>query len=336
MQVGRLPHRVAGLIVAVALLAGLMVLASPAEGLSYSPCSTGRPGFGATFWDPYYSPSTTQMASEVRAQGNVHDSTYVVDWAVDEDANNATWYPNGLGYPVFSDMIPKLINTLAPSGAPLWMGLVVGPGLSSANSNNWTWLETQVPLFERVADDLYRLYGKSITGWYIPSEPGESIVASYDNSYQYGAFLRQIDDYLHTHDGNKRVMIAPAMPSAIYNNLTPYQFVLQMQPMMAVAHMDIWNLQDGFGMTGWSAAQEAAGFALARQYGLQYGSRIWADVYTPNNSTPAQWEPYLQALAPYSDVLSQWTFPQYLDPGDTADNPNAAAFYSAYSSYCGG
>lgn len=328
-------RRVAALALTALVVTGSVVAqAGASHALTSSPCTTGKAGFGATFWEPYYNPSSAQMTAQINAQRAVNDNTYIFDWAVDEDANNATWYPNGLGFPVFSDALPKLINALAPSGGSLWMGLVVAPSLDSKMSNNWSWLQTQVPLFERVADDLYRLYGRSIKGWYIPNEPDESVVSTYDHSYQYGAFLRQIDDYLHTHDGNKPVMIAPMMPSAIYTNLTPSQFIQQMQPMMAVAHMDVWNLEDGFAMTGWSPSQEAQAFALAQTYASQYGSHIWADLYTPNNATPAQWTPYLQALAPYSEVLSQWTFGQYLDPNDTADNPMAAAYYSSYRSYC--
>jgi hypothetical protein len=299
------------------------------------PCSTGHPGYSATYWNPYDNFTAAQVRRDLTYQYGVHDTGIVVDYAVDQEAN-AAWYPNTVGYNQFAATIPTLLSEVRP-GAPLWMGLIVSPDLFAANETSWGFLESEVPKFEHVADDLYRNYGTRITGWLIPTEPDQKVVATYDLSYQYGAWLRQIDDYLHTHDGNKRVMIAPGMPSAIYAGLTPSQFVHEMQPMMAVAHMDIWNLQDGFGMTAWTSAQEAQGFALANYYAAQVGATTWADVYTPSSSTPDQWEPYLRAIASAgTSTLSQWTFPDYMDPSNTGSNANAGADYNAYKRYCNG
>jgi hypothetical protein len=306
----------------------------PALAASRTACPTAQPGFSATFWDPYVNWTPLQVNQDLAWQRQVGDQGIIVDWAVDQEAN-AAWYPDNIGYSYFEATIPTLVNAASASGQPLWMGLIVSPTLFQQSGNSWSFLEAEVPKFEAVADDLYRQYGQSISGWYIPTEPSQTSVSTYALSYQYGVWLRQIDDYLHTHDGNKKVMIAPGMPSAVNSGLTPQQFVQEMQPMMAVAHMDIWNFQDGFGMTGWTASQEAAGFALAKTYGAADSAAVWADIYTPPASSPSQWEPYLGAIAKAGvSVLTQWTFTDYMDPNNVTANANAGSDYSAYAAYC--
>jgi hypothetical protein len=308
----------------------------PAGAQPSQPCATGQPGFTQSFWDPYDNWSIAQIQQELGFQHQLGDNGLIVDWSVDQEAN-AAWYPDALGYGYFENSIPNLVSAARSSNVPLWMGLIVSPSLFAANGNSWNFLEGEVPAFERVADDLYRQYGSAIRGWYIPTEPSQANVATYALSYQYGAWLNQIDGYLHTHDGNKQVMIAAQMPSAANSGLTPTQFVQEIQPMMAVAHMDVWNFEDGFGMTGWTPQQEAAGFALAKQYASSAHATVWADVYTPPASTPSQWEPYLRAIAGARiSQLTQWTFPVYMDPNVTTFNAQAAADFQSYSTYCAG
>jgi hypothetical protein len=322
------------LIVAAILGATVLTGAGQAVASTTTTCPTGQPGFGYSFWNPYDNWTATQINQEIQSQRRVNDGGIVVDWSVDQEAN-AAWYPNSVGYSNFENTIPSLVSAAKASGQRLWLGLVVSPTLFQQEGNNWSFLEAEVPKFEAVANDLYRQYGSSIQGWYIPTEPNQTNVATYNLSYQYGAWLAQIDGYLHTHDGDKSVMIAPEMPSAIQAGLTPRQFIQEMQPMMAVAKMDVWNFEDGYGMTGWTPSQEAAGFALAQRYGAQYHGSVWADVYTPSTATPAQWEPYLQAIAATgTSQLSQWTFPEYMDPTNTSSNANASADYNAYYQYC--
>jgi len=299
-------------------------------------CPTGQAGFSYSFWNPYDNWTIAQISQEIRSQRQLNDNGIIVDWAVDQEAD-AAWYPDGAGYNDFENTIPTLVSAARSSGERLWMGLIVSPTLFQTDGNSWSFLEAEVPKFEKVADDLYRQYGPSIAGWYIPTEPNQTNVSTYSLSYQYGAWLHQIDSYLHTRDGDKKVMIAAEMPSAALSGLTPTQFVQEMQPMMSVADMDVWNFEDGFGMTGWTPQQEAAGFGLAQQYGADYRASVWADVYTPAASTPAQWEPYLHAIAATgTSQLTQWTFPEYMDPSVTVDNGAASVDFDAYNSYCDG
>jgi hypothetical protein len=320
------------------LLAGVAAFsnATSTSAATTAPCPTGQAGYSYMFWNPYDNWTAAQMTSALASGRAVHDNGVIIDYAVDQEAN-AAWYPDRAGYNLFESTIPSLLSVTRSSAQPVWMGLIVSPNLFAQKANNWVFLESEVPKFEAVADDLYRQYGTAIQGWYIPTEPGQSNVSTYDLSYQYGVWLRQIDDYLHTHDGNKPVMIAPEMPSAVLSGVSPAQFAREMQPMMAVAHMDVWNFEDGFGMTGWTVAQEAAGFAAAQSNATADHTTVWADVYTPSNSSPAQWEPYLKGIAATgTTTLSQWTFGEYMAPGTTSYNPRSVADYQAYASYCNG
>jgi hypothetical protein len=326
-----------------ALIATVAMITSVFTGLVRTPsgpthlllaCPSGHVGFTASFWNPYDDWTLAQTTAELQAQRQVAEEGVIVDWAVDQEAG-AAWYPSRLGYHYFENTLPTLLAAARSLNQQVWMGLIVSPNLFQVNGNSWSFLAQEVPRFEAVADELYRLYGASIAGWYIPTEPDQSNVSSYSLSYQYGAWLRQIDDYLHQHDGDKRVMIALQMPSAVNSGLTPLQFVQEAQPMMSVAHMDVWNVEDGFGMTGWTPAQEAAGFTLARQYASQDGASVWADVYTPSNAPPSQWEPYLAAIAATGVTqLTEWTFPDYMDPSSPAATTNEVSNFLSYSAYC--
>jgi hypothetical protein len=314
---------------------GAAAAGAPAETAAHS-CQLGRPGFAASFWNPYDDWSRSEVIAEMRAQQAVGDDTIVVDYAVDQEAD-AAWYPDGLGYRRFESTIPTLVAAARVTGEHLWMGLVVSPTLFAAQSTSAAFLAGEVPRFEAVAADLWRLYGSSIAGWYMPTEPTEADVATAPLSAQYGAWLGTVDRWLHTHAGDRRVMIAAEMPSAVLSGITPRRFIQQLQPMMAMAGIDVWDVEDGFAMTGWSPAEEAQGFAAAEGQAHHDGTTIWADVYTPPDSTPQQWEPYLDAIAAAGvGVLSEWTFAEYMDPDAPAPNPAAAADYAAYRAYCAG
>lgn len=275
-----------------------------------------------------------QVDQDLGWQSQVDDDGIIVDWSVDQEAD-AAWYPDQVGYGYFESTIPTLVAATAAAGQPLWMGLIVSPTLFQQDANSWSFLEAEVPRFEAVADDLYRQYGSTITGWYIPTEPNQTNVATPALSLQYGTWLSQIDAYLHTYDGDKQVMIAAEMPSAALTGLTPHQFVQEMQPMMSVAHINVWDFEDGFGMTGWTPQQEARGFSLAIHYGDQDGDAVWADVYTPASSTPLQWEAYLHAIAGAgTSVFSQWTFNDYMDPSNITSNVVSAVDFIDYFIYC--
>lgn len=309
---------------------------NPPTYLARPSCPESRPGFGYSFWNPYDNWSAAQVASELARQQSVKENGLIVDWAVDQEAN-AAWYPNTLGYSYFEDTLPTVVSAAHSAGMPLWMGLIVSPNLFADNGNDWSFLEAELPKFEAVADDLYQQYGSEITGWYVPTEPTQSNFATYALSVQYGQWLGQLTAYLHTHDGNKQVMIAAEMPSASLTGVTPTQYAQELAPAMAVAGIDVWNVEDGFDMTGWTPAEEAAGFTVLQQEAAANHTAVWADVYTGSNSTPAQFEPYLQAIAATgTHQLSQWTFPDYMDPDNTAANPSAASEFSQYAAYCAG
>ncbi|MGH9123988.1 MAG: DUF4434 domain-containing protein [Acidimicrobiales bacterium] len=332
-------RKIGVILTAVATIAFGFFSVPSAIALTYSPCSTGSAGFGFSFWNPYDDPGTSAITTDYDYQNDVNELGYVVDWSIDEDAHDADYPTHLSGYSVFNTAIPDLLSGI-PSRAAIFFGLGVGPSTVPANWTNWSWLETQLTLYENLADDLYSQYGSRVKGWYIPTEPNEALLSNYSDAYQYGVWLGQITSYLHSHDGNHGVMVALLSASAQANGDSMVQFAQQAWPMMANAGFganDVWNIEDGFDLTSpqWTTSQEIAGFQQFHAYASESGGgQVWSDIYTPASATPTQFEPYLQALAPYTNLESQWLFYEYMDPPNTAQNPNALSDFDSYYTYC--
>ncbi|GAA4174585.1 DUF4434 domain-containing protein [Gryllotalpicola koreensis] len=312
-----------------------------------STTKTAAPAFRAAFWSPYFvdgSNDAAQIAQAMAAQKAAGDTDVIIEWSVHYDAGDAA-YPAAAstGFWQWNDAVPQFIAAAKKAGMHVWLGLAVVPDSVNDLSKitNQTWLNAFAATQQKVADDLYAKYGSSIAGWYIPTEPAQVNVATPARAAQFGRYLGAVSDYLHTHDGKKPVMVSPSMPTAISAGLSAQQFVTEMAPLIAASHVDVVNLQDGFEMTAWTPAQEAAAFASAKKQTDAAHAQLWAAVYTPlrdgNGAVPvSKLTPYLRALGALGIPLTEWEFTSYMAPDTSL--PNGAAMsqnYAAYKAYLG-
>jgi hypothetical protein len=333
---------------AAALTAAVALGATLVPGGTASAATTAtstNPGFTATFVSPYWfdgKDDAAQLKTQFAAQKQAGVNTVIIEWSAHEDAMTAAYPANPtLGYGAFNDAVPQYVAAAKAAGLTVWMGLIVAPDMyeNQANITSASWLAGQATRFQKLADDLYGKYGSSIAGWYIPVEPGNNMLKTPAGAARIGGWLGSISSYLHTHDGKKPVMVSPSMPSAESAGLSPEQFVAEMQPMVAAAHIDVWNLQDGFEMTSWSPEQEANAFAAAQALVQKYNAKLWASVYTPavdgNGTVPlSRLVPYLRAIAETGTTLSTWEFAQYLDPdASQANGAQMTTNFAQYRSY---
>ncbi|WP_374008615.1 DUF4434 domain-containing protein [Leifsonia sp. LS-T14] len=329
------------MVAAISAAVALSLLA-PNGAVAAERCASRASTYSGTFWSPYDDWSVGDMESTFREQSSVGIRSTIVVWSVHLDANDAA-YPSSpsLGYSRFNDSIPKLVQAARATGQKLWMGLVVAPDGFPAHHEDTAWLTGFVNRSKAVAHDLYALYGNTIAGWYVPTEPGFADIDTAGEAKTYAGWLGQLTAYLHSHDGNKPVMVSPFMPSAIYTGASATRYVQLLKPLIDTAKVDVWNLQDGFGMTAWSPSQEAAAFTLAKSYTRAAGSALWASVYTPardGNGTPvsvARMAPYLDAIAATGATLSQWTYNDYFSgTRATTDRALRVANLAAYRAWC--
>ena len=328
----------------VAALSAVTILSvlAPNTAVAAEKCASKASTFSGTFWSPYDDWSVGDMESMFREQASVGIHSTIVVWSVHLDANDAA-YPSspGLGYSRFNDSIPKLVEASRAAGQKLWMGLIVAPDGFPAHHEDTAWLGAFVKRSEAVAHDLNALYGDTIAGWYVPTEPAYADIDTASKARTYAGWLGHLTGYLHSHDGNKPVMVSPTMPSAIYTGATATQYVELLKRLIVSTKVDVWNLQDGFRMTAWSPTQEAAAFVLAKKYTRAVGSALWASVYTPprdGNGTPlsvAQMAPYLDAISATGTPLTQWTYNDYFSGTQaTTDRVLRVGNLAAYRAWC--
>jgi hypothetical protein len=302
--------------------------------------AAGAPPLGGSFWSPYDDWSSDRISATLSEQAALGQRTLIIDWAAHLDAND-TAYPAdpALGYTRFNDVIPRLVAQTTRSHFELWMGLAVAPDGFPANEDDPRYLADFVHRSIQLADDLFARYGAAIHGWYIPTEPTAQELSSPAKANQYAGWLTQLVGYLHSHDGGKPVMISPCMPTAIQVGWTADQFVSALAPLMRTTGIDVWNVQDGFEMTGWSPTEEAHAFTQLADLASRSGTHVWADVYTPARDglgrpvTAAQLYPYLAALKSTGVPLVQWTFNDYFasttqDADAALRSANTAAYRS--------
>ena len=323
------------------------VVATRAAVPALSTTKTAHPGFRAAFWSPYFidgSNDAAQIATAMAAQKAAGDTDVIIEWSVHYDAGDAA-YPAAvsLGFPQWNSAVPQLVAAAKKAGMTVWLGLAVAPDSVSDMSKfaDQSWLSSFARTQERIADDLYAKYGSSVAGWYIPTEPAQVNVATSTRASRFGTYLGAVSDYLHAHDGRKPVMVSPSMPTAISAGLSAQQFVSELAPLISASHVDVLDLQDGYEMTAWTPAQEAAAFTAAKKLTDAARMQLWASVYTPltdgNGAVPVtKMEPYLTAIGAIGVPLTEWEFTAYMDPDTTVAGGSAmTANYAAYTSYLG-
>jgi hypothetical protein len=224
------------------------------------------------------------------------------------------------------------------------MGLLVAPNVfePAGAITNATLLDELATRTLALAADLYSKYGPSIHGWYLPIEPNNKTIRSPQIAQIQGDWIGRITDALHTAYPGIPVMSSPSMPTAILDGKTAMQFVDQFAPVFERAHVDVWNIQDGFKMTAWTPAQEVAALLHAQQLAQQHGAEVWADLYTPGpNSTgtaqvtTSKMIPFLTAIGSAGIRLSSYMFSAHMNP-DTTLTGGAARHtsYQEYLAYC--
>ncbi len=327
-------------VIVVASTVGLLTPIAASAAAAPAP----NPGFSAAFWSPYwfFGRSDAELRSALAAQKAAGSTNVIISWAVDSDAKDAA-YPSAskLRLARFDNAVGKLVSADKSLGLSTWMGLVVAPD-SWAKSKKFTsakFRKQQVRLADKVADDLWKRYGKQIAGWYIPIEPSLAMISTPTRAKHLGQFYEAIAKHLHKLSGRK-VMVSPSMPYAWSAGVSPETFIAHMAPMVRAAkHVNVWNLQDGFEMTGWSPAQEANAFLKAKALVAKTGAKLWADVYTPatdgnGDVSVAKLVPYLRALAATGVPLSEWLYTDYLAPATAAPaDPRTPQHLDDYRSY---
>ncbi|MBO9578407.1 MAG: DUF4434 domain-containing protein, partial [Microbacteriaceae bacterium] len=331
-------RRIAQIVLAGAAASAVVLGVVPA-----AQAATTRPGFIASFVSPYFfdgrASTQQQLATQLDAQEQVGAGDVIVEWAVHADARNAA-YPSSpaLGLGRFNDAVPALVQAVQARGDQLWMGLVVAPD-AWADPSRFTseqFLAEQLALTNAVADDLWAQYGGAVKGWYIPVEPSWDMISTPERAARLGEWYDAIADHLHALSG-KPVMVSPSMPYAWNVGMAPTDYVAAMAPMIAGSDVDVWNLQDGFEMTGWSPETEANAFRAARALTDAAGAELWAAIYTPAYNGAgvrvpvSKLTPYLEALGALGVPLTQWEFAQYLSPD--LGRPNGAEMTENLAQY---
>ena len=284
----------------------------------------------ATFLQPSSTtiPWTAQQYQREIALERAVGITGIIDqWTVDEDANQAyypdpaSWYPRG------HDMTDPLLSAAGQAGDTVWLGLAnVSAWQSHAGDANW--LNSQLYVAERTADQLYSLYGsaKAFSGWYEPFEVSDQQLAA--DPGPLSAFFSSLAGYLHTHDGNKPVMTSPA-----YEHLTqsPAQFAASVKSVLG--SLDVINVQDSGG-SGYEKPSDITHWFTALHSALA-GTRstLWddPDMYSASGGpmSPSQLQADLKAAYGQVSAYSGFSFTTQMDP----DLIGTSSYYNAYQAY---
>lgn len=357
---GRRRSRAGGvaLVVLVAALSNAVVHPAPGHAAQSRSVSDvpidacpANPGFTHAFVDPYWlnGKDVDQVVEMLEAGKQVGVGGVILQWSAYRGAaSTVTAYPAdpSLGLRLFNRSVPVLVDAAARADVELWMGLLVAPGVFSTRES----LTDPVLLGGlardtlAVADDLYRQFGESIDGWYLPIEPNYKTVTNPTVAVTHGRWIGGMTDHLHQRYPALPVMSSPSMPTAILDGKSAATFVRELEPVMREAGVDVWNFQDGYKMTAWSPTTVASALRAAEVQARGYGAEVWAVMYTPGPGedggspiTPSRLQEYMRAIGGTGIRLSQFTFTSYLDPDLTVRHGEIRAeSYRVYRAYCAG
>ena len=288
----------------------------------------------ATFLQPS---STTigwqarQYQSEITLERAAGITGVIDQWTVDEDANQA-YYPDAAGwYPRGGDMTDPLLTAAGQAGDTVWLGL--------ANVSAWpphagdtAWLNNQLYVAERTADQLYGLYksAPAFKGWYVPFEVSDQQLGTAADVAPLTSFFAALTSYLHTHDGGRPVMTSPT-----YEHLTqsPAQFAASVRSVLG--SFDVINVQDSGG-SGYEQPSDITHWFTALHQALAgTGSALWddPDMFSAASHggpmAPAQLQANLQAARGLVSTFSGFSFTTQMDP-NVVGTPSD---YNAYLAY---
>jgi hypothetical protein len=318
------------IITAVAVASALASALLCAPGASAATVAT--PAMSTTFLQPSGTtiPWTGQQYQrEIALERGVGITGIIDQWTIDEDANQA-YYPDPSGwYPRADDMTDPLLWAAGQAGDKVWLGL--------ANVSAWQphagdakWLSNQLYVYEKTADQLYRLYGsaKAFQGWYVPFEVSDQQLTA--DSGPLRSFFSSLNGYLDTHDGDKPVMTSPT-----YEHLTesPAQFAASVRSVLG--SFDVINVQDSGG-SGYEQPSDVTHWFTALHSALA-GTRsaLWddADMFSAANGggpmSPSQLQADLKAASGLVSAYSGFSFTTQMDPNGVG----TSSYYSAYQTY---
>jgi hypothetical protein len=207
---------------------------------------------------------------------------------------------------------------------------------SEAEWNEW------VAISKALTDDLFTRFGGSFEGWYIPCEPADYHIKTREEAALVGAKFGEVIGYIHTHNGNKKVIISPTMPTAIRDHKTASQFLDDVEPILSAAHADRWELQDGFMMTAWSPTTIREAFEKATILAGRYNADLRGCMYTPvrlnNDSGYVEFDrmkEFLEAIRSTGTKVTMYQFRYFIDPDpkSNAYAAHAARMRSNYEKY---
>lgn len=224
-----------------------------------------------------------------------------------------------------------MVSPLVASAGLLHMDLWLGLG----NVYNWqahatdqAWLYNQLYVDERTADQLWALYPGRISGWYVSNEVNDALLSTPAAVGPMQWFFAALATYLHTHDGNLKVMTSPT-----YSGLhqSPAWFAQSVKSVLG--SVDVLNVQDGGGagyigpanITDWFSALSAA---LA-------GTRtaLWqdADMYASSGGPMhiSRLGADLKATCGYAVGRTGFSFTTQMGPADLGTR----RYYDAYRTY---
>jgi predicted enzyme related to lactoylglutathione lyase len=259
----------------------------------------------------------------------------VVNHAVDASAGTAR-YPTALpGLKMVYATIPLAFPNADLQGIEVYLGLQSSEDWWSLSTDP-DWLASQAALANKIADELWSLYGSqpSFKGWYLPFEADNVTFPTQVEWDLLAKFYAAMATHLHAIAPGKPVIIAPFFnPNA--GGLDSAGWREMWASILKKAPIDIIALQDGVGAGNTTLADLPEWFQATKGAIADSGSKclLWSDTETFNI---ADWSTMpigglvadMKAVKPFVSNMISWSFNDYLDPHRV--NPN---YYDTYRQY---
>ncbi len=298
--------------------------ASPAGGASCRAAMSStflQPSFPVFAWD------AARYGRELSDMKAVGIGSVIDQWTVDMDAG-LTHYPSPPGmYQRGPDMVSPLIAAADRQRVSVWLGLGNVYAWQS-HATDLSWLQNQLYIDMKAADQLYALYPGRIKGWYISNEVDDVLLSNPAALGPMRSFFTELAGYLHSHDGNLAVMASPTYSGL---NQSPAEFARGVKDVLGA--LDVVNVQDGGG-SGYIAPSDITNWFRALS-GAFAGTRtaVWSDAdmfASPSGPMPpAQLQSNLNATCGLVASRSGFSFTTQMSPASLG----TSTYYDAYRSY---
>lgn len=285
---------------------------------------------GGTFLQPaspVFAWSAARYDQELRDMRGVGITSVIDQWSVDMDAKASYYVSPAALYPTGADMVGSLMASAGRLHTSVWLGLGNVYDWQS-HATDGAWLQAQLDVDKRIADQLWALYPGKIAGWYISNEVDDVLLSTPAAIGPMTSFFTSLADYLHTHDGNLKVMASPTY-SGLHQSVT--QFAQSTKSVLGA--LDVLNVQDGGG-SGYIGASDITNWFSALSAALA-GTRtaLWqdADMYASPSGpmAPAQLQADLKATCGYAVARTGFSFTTQMGPADLG----TSFYYDAYKAY---